>query len=275
MFGVEPDLLCARCASGVRQRMQVRFRPVAKDRAPIATVVCVGIAVLLALATELMWPMRGTKPRPGWLLLLYQTQDVWAGEVWRHVTSMFLHGGWVHLVFNGMALWSIGRIFEATWGALAMLGLLILTGIAGASLEFIAHQSSSVGLSGGILGLCGFLIALRHRHPVAAAVMHPGNVKYVLVFVVVCIVASLANVFNIANWAHGGGLGLGFLIGHASLDPRRRILVPLCGLLAVGLMVASIFLAFGSVQVTRDGGANWERIPRMEWREIWLKQNGR
>ena len=67
MFGVEPDLLCPRCASGVRSRMQVRVRKHMSDRRPIVTLVAIGIAAALFVLDEFVYPnptLRATLPQP-------------------------------------------------------------------------------------------------------------------------------------------------------------------------------------------------------------------
>ena len=267
MFGVEPDLLCARCASGVRRRMHVRFRPLAREGAPHGTVACLALAASLFVAAHMIWPAAPGRMRPDWLGALYQDEGIWRGAVWKHLTSMFLHGGWIHIIFNGFALWSIGRIVESRWGTWPMLGLLLLTGLAGASLEFLVHASSSVGLSGGILGLCGFLIAQRRTDPVAGAVMHEGNVRYILGFVAACAIATTLGLLNIANWAHGGGLATGWGFGWALTQRRQLAWLSAAAALCLLVAVASVFVALGDVRMTN--GETWSRA---QWRQEWLRQ---
>ena len=276
MFGVEPDLRCEDCAAGVRKRMHVRYRPLAKEHLPRATAACLAVAVALFLADHMFWPPRADKPQPAWLAALNQDWDIWLGAVWKHLTSMFLHGGILHILFNGFVLYGVGRVVEQRWGTGVFLGLLVLTGMAGQAGEFIAHDARAVGLSGGILGLIGFLIAYRRHDALAGAVMHPGNVRFVLIYVVGCAVATLAGLINIANWAHGVGLGLGWLFGLASLHAQRRLLVPAVALLGAAIVVLSVFVAFGdggSLITRADGTTRSEVLPRTELRRQWIQQN--
>lgn len=86
------------------------------------------------------------------------------GEWWRLVTAVFLHGGLLHLLFNGMALASLGPTIEAAIGSRRLLVLFVATG----ALSFvpsllIALQRRSVGASGAIFGLIGFGIVHARR----------------------------------------------------------------------------------------------------------------
>jgi len=249
--------------------MQVRYRPLERDHVPRATALCLAVAAILFVCTDLLWAPKPGVSQPAWLLALYQSQAIWAGAVWKHLTSMFLHGGFIHVIFNSMALWVIGRAVERSWGTPAFLAILVATGMAGGAVEFAAHPASAVGLSGGILGLCGFLMARRKDHPTARAVMHDGNVRFLLIYVVACVVLTQMGRLHIANWAHGAGLGTGFLIGLASKHAKRKLLVPLAGLLCVALVVASVFLAFGEVTLEKSGEA-WSR---QQWRTYWLENH--
>lgn len=79
------------------------------------------------------------------------------------VTSMFLHGGWLHLAFNMHFLWIFGNNVEDLLGHARYLGFYILTGLLGlATHVFIAPDSiiPTVGASGAISGVMGaYLVA--------------------------------------------------------------------------------------------------------------------
>lgn len=266
MFGVEPDLLCETCAEGVRKRMHVRFRPLEKEHLPRATAACLAIMAVVFVCTDLIWRWGPGVERPAWLLALYQDETIWTGAVWKHLTCIFLHGGWWHVLMNAGALWWLGRPIEARFGTLTFLGLLVATGVAASAGEWIM-SGGGVGMSGAIFGLAGFLIARRRFDPTAATLMHDGAVRWVLGWGLLCVVLTMANILNIGNWAHGVGLATGFGFGWATGQPARKLLVPAVALVCVGLVVASVFLAFGEVPLT-----NGEVIPRADWREIWLQR---
>lgn len=268
MFGVEPDLLCPRCASGVRKRMQVRVRTIRPDRPPIVTALCLGIALVLFVMTDFVYKNPGS--RPAWLQALYQDGHVWMGEVYRHLTCIFLHGGWWHILMNGMAIWFLGRIVEAGWGHLVMAGLMVATGMAASAAQWIA-TGSAVGLSGALFGLCGFLWAQRRHHPFAAAVMNERMIRWILTMLVLGILLSVTKTMPIGNWAHGAGLVSGGLIGLAAAHRRRIPLLVGCGVLIAALVVLSIDYYFPNAEVEITNGQTWTRE---RWREYWFRHYG-
>ena len=82
-----------------------------------------------------------------------------AGEWWRLVASMFLHGSWLHLLLNGYALFVLGRNVEAFYGRWKLLALFLGSGIAGGVASGLLPNPPSVGASGGIFGVFGVLSA--------------------------------------------------------------------------------------------------------------------
>jgi rhomboid protease GluP len=136
------------------------------------------------------------------------------GQWWRLVTSMFLHGGLVHIMFNMFALWQVGRLVERMFGSARFLGLYMIAGVCGslASVLWNPHVNS-VGASGAIFGIIGGLLAFIRRPDSGVP---PTIVKDLR--------GSLSGflLFNIAaglvyphtdNAAHIGGLAGGYVAG--------------------------------------------------------------
>lgn len=74
------------------------------------------------------------------------------------ITSMFLHGGWLHLIGNMWFLWIFGDNVEDRVGHLRYLFLYLLSGLAGAVLQLLMSADSTVpnlGASGAIAGIMG------------------------------------------------------------------------------------------------------------------------
>ncbi|MGH9336082.1 MAG: rhomboid family intramembrane serine protease, partial [Vicinamibacteria bacterium] len=83
---------------------------------------------------------------------------VFRGEWWRLVSSMFVHIGFLHLVFNMWCLWSLGNIAERMFGNVTFLCLYLLSGIGGALASLVWHpQVVSAGASGAVFGVAGGL----------------------------------------------------------------------------------------------------------------------
>lgn len=99
-------------------------------------------------------------------------------------TSMFMHGGWMHLLGNMLYLWIFGDNIEASLGHKRYLVFYLLCGVAAALAQGVAAPASDipmVGASGAISGVLG-----------AYLVLHPrANIR---VFVVLIIYVTIINV---------------------------------------------------------------------------------
>jgi membrane associated rhomboid family serine protease len=82
------------------------------------------------------------------------------------LTSMFLHGGWGHLLGNGLFLWVFGNNVEDSMGRLRFLVFYVLCGLAAAGLQVALQPASPVpmvGASGAIAGVLGGYLVLYPR----------------------------------------------------------------------------------------------------------------
>ena len=84
--------------------------------------------------------------------------DAIAGRLYTLLTSMFLHGGWIHLIGNMLFLWVFGRNVEDLIGSARYAGFYILCGLAAAVVQVITNPYSrvpTIGASGAIAGVMG------------------------------------------------------------------------------------------------------------------------
>lgn len=133
------------------------------------------------------------------------------GEWWRTITTGLMHGNIIHIFFNGMALYSLGRVVVALvkWWLLAFVFLFTVVTGSLASL-YLGSGPVSVGASGGILGVLGFLLVVTHKF----RGMLPNYLQASLIqsTIVVSIFGFLGATF-IDNAAHAGGFLGGIVIG--------------------------------------------------------------
>ncbi len=133
------------------------------------------------------------------------------GEWWRIVTTGLMHGSVIHIVFNGMALYTLGRVLVALVSPAFLSFVFLFTVVTGslASL-WLGSGVPSVGASGGILGCLGFLLVVTQKFKKEL----PGYLQASLIqsTLVVAIFGALGNQF-IDNAAHGGGLLGGIVLG--------------------------------------------------------------
>jgi membrane associated rhomboid family serine protease len=143
------------------------------------------------------------------------------GEWWRLVTAMFLHGGWLHVGLNGVALWMFGAAVERVWGWWRMLTVFLLGGAAGNLLSAAAQRVDlAVGASAGVFALVGaFAVTVwRLRSPWFAALRSR----------LLPLLAGLVAVDFLIGWrepvvdnlAHVGGFAAGVALA-VWLCPRR------------------------------------------------------
>jgi membrane associated rhomboid family serine protease len=133
------------------------------------------------------------------------------GQWWRLLTSVFLHGGLMHLLANMYGLFYIGSILEPLLGKTRFLGAYLICGII-ASLASIGwyEETVSVGASGAIFGMYGLFLAL-----LLAKIFHPEFAQTFLSSTLIFVGFNLLMGFQggIDNAAHIGGLVSGFAIG--------------------------------------------------------------
>jgi membrane associated rhomboid family serine protease len=86
------------------------------------------------------------------------------GQFWPTlITSMFLHGGWLHIIGNMWFLWIFGDNVEDRFGTLGFLALYLLGGLAAGVLEIFVDPLSrvpSLGASGAIAAVLGAYLVL-------------------------------------------------------------------------------------------------------------------
>lgn len=146
---------------------------------------------------------------------------VMQGQVYRLVTSMFLHGGLDHFFSNMLLLYFLGNILENKVGRIRFAALYMLTGIIGnifsCFYEYITGiQYVSFGASGAVFGLIGMLFYMVIQRDERIKISMPA----MLFMVLYCIDSSFAGE-KINAAAHLGGLLSGMLLMFA-LYPRRK-----------------------------------------------------
>jgi len=167
----------------------------------------------------------------------------WAGfpvdDYWPFLTSMFLHGGWAHIIGNMWTLWIFGDNVEDRMGHSRFLAFYLLMGIAaGVTHQFINADSTlpTVGASGAIAGVLGayFVLFPLSRIIVLFPVLfwpfffELPAVMYLFFWFLMQLFGGTAalvrpgNQGGIAWWAHVAGFGAGVALHRFFLLPRRR-----------------------------------------------------
>lgn len=143
------------------------------------------------------------------------------GEYWRLFTSMFLHIGLWHLLFNGYALVILGTELERLLGWGRFLAIYILSGLFGSLVSYAFSPYLSAGASGAIFGLIGALAAFFGLHRRALGTWGRSRLANIVFLIVINLLWGFTQTY-IDNWAHLGGLVCGLALGWA-LAPRYRV----------------------------------------------------
>ena len=134
-------------------------------------------------------------------------------EWWRLITAMFLHGGLIHIGFNMMALMQFGPALEEVYGSARYLFLYVVTGAFG-FLVSASMGNYSLGASGALLGLIGLMLAITTKR--GGSYMHELRSRLITSVVILFIFGF--SMRGMDNYAHGGGLAAGFVLGKVFAD---------------------------------------------------------
>ncbi len=155
------------------------------------------------------------------------------------VTSMFLHGGWLHLLGNMWFLWVFGSHIEDAMGSAKFLIFYLISGIASGVVQFIANIGSpipTIGASGAIAGVMGAFLILYPRARVVTLIFIvffittfelPAAFMLIYWFAIQVLsglgsLSSVSQAQGIAWFAHVGGFVAGILLVRIFASNRPR-----------------------------------------------------
>jgi rhomboid protease GluP len=179
---------------------------------PVTTLLLVAIAVCFALQLFVPGVTEAGVNNP---LALH-------GEPWRLVTSMFLHGGWLHILLNSWALYQLAGLFEVLLGSSRLLLVYFVSGIAGSIASVLWTHLPSLGASGAIFGVLGALIAFLGRRRERLTPQAKSLLMQLVFWAGLNVFLGMSSPM-IDNAAHLGGCAAGLVIGFF-LEERPRYL---------------------------------------------------
>jgi len=172
------------------------------------------------------------------------------GQWWRLVTSLFLHFGVLHLLFNMWVLSDVGRLVERLVGHTGIAMGYLISGFVGSVTSLLWHDATvSAGASGAVFGvfgmLLGFMVFQRNSVPIQIAKEHRSQA---LAFVAFNVLFGFSIPW-IDQAAHLGGFAAGFLCGlvlNGDLNDavvrrsRRNWILGMSGLVVAALAVMQL-----------------------------------
>jgi membrane associated rhomboid family serine protease len=203
-----------------------------RNSTPAITLVIIAVNVLCFLV-ELSYPVY-LRDRfiAHWALIPDQFRPV------SLITSMFLHGGWLHLIGNMWFLWIFGSHIEDAMGSAKFLLFYLIAGVASALVQTFINFGSpipTIGASGAIAGVMGAFLVLYPRVRIVTLVFIvvfittielPAAIMLIYWFALQIFsglgsLASISRAQGIAWFAHVGGFLAGILLVRAFSGNRR------------------------------------------------------
>jgi membrane associated rhomboid family serine protease len=156
------------------------------------------------------------------------------------ITSIFLHGGWMHILGNALFFWVFGNNIEDSMGPGRFLAFYLICGLAAAGAHILVQPGSpipTVGASGAIAGILGAYLVLYPRVRVNMLFIFVIFIKIIplpawvvlLYWFVVQVLSGWSQLTplrpevssGVAVWAHVGGFLAGMALIKVFEDPRR------------------------------------------------------
>lgn len=133
---------------------------------------------------------------------------VLSGDIYRLITSAFLHGNIIHLLVNMYSLWIIGKEVENYLGKIKFLIIYFLSAVMGSLFSIVFLENSiSIGASGALFGLMGSLLYFGYHYRLY---LSNALTNQIIPIIVINLLFGFS-ISGIDNAAHIGGLIGGYL----------------------------------------------------------------
>ena len=161
--------------------------------------------------------------------------SVYRGELWRTISPIFYHYGPFHIVFNMMWLVYFGRMIEGRYGTVTMAMIVVFSAIVSNVLQCVvpAEVGGSApafvnnlmitqlgGMSGVNYALFGFIWFRMLYDPYSRMQLSQMTIIIMIGYLFYCMLSPQVGSLmgesgggTVANWAHGGGMVMGLLLG--------------------------------------------------------------
>jgi membrane associated rhomboid family serine protease len=176
-------------------------------------------------------------------------------QPWTVITYMFLHGDFMHILFNMLGLLFFGPRVEMRLGGKHFLGLYVTSGLAGALLSFINPGTAIIGASAGVFGVFLAFAYFWPREPIYIWGVLPVQARWMVVGMTVLSLAGGLGFAadGVAHFAHLGGYLGGFV--YLKLLERRT-------------QAAATFTRITAPVIHSGDIDRWRSIPRESLHEV-------
>lgn len=189
-----------------------RMRILGENKGAVETLIAANILAFIIALINRQWLYEKFALQPSTVF----------AKPWTVISSMFLHAGFGHLIFNMIALFFFGLYLERVVGEENFVRVYLIGGVLASvayvftSLAFGIPQPYvyAVGASGAVFAVMGALAVLRPNITVLVYFLFPMPLYVLMIlYVIISVPALLHPIGNVAHNAHLGGLVAGYLFG--------------------------------------------------------------
>lgn len=137
-------------------------------------------------------------------------KEIRRGEIWRLITPVFLHFGFLHIIFNLLWLKDLGKVLEHKGGPIFFGVFFIIAAILSNFAQYLTFGPKFGGMSGVVYGFLGLLWMNSTFNSRSEISLPKHDVNMMIVWFLLCMAGLIG---NIANMAHGVGLTVGMIFG--------------------------------------------------------------
>ncbi len=155
------------------------------------------------------------------------------GQYWRLISPVFLHGNILHILFNMLWLWLLGKMCEMRMRPSRYLLLMLIVGIISNTCQYLMSGPFFLGYSGVITGLAGYIWVRQKKAPWEGYPLPKSTLLFLLIFIfgmaalgVLDFVLQKNGVkfipMRLANTAHIAGFITGSLLAFVPYFHKRK-----------------------------------------------------
>ncbi len=161
-------------------------------------------------------------------------QQILSGQVWRVFTPVLLHGGFLHILFNMLWLFLLGKQVEERLKKWQYLVITVVIAIVSNTCQYLMSGPFFIGYSGVICGLAGFIWMRQRLAPWEGYPLPNSALIFLGVFILAMVGLQLVSFFmthfelgnfpiSIANTAHISGALSGLVLGRVPFLAKGKI----------------------------------------------------
>ena len=189
----------------------------------IAASVAVAVASRLGTNERVLQPLVMSEQQPtadGGFTYVKGLPEVRRGQLWRLLTPMFIHFGFIHILFNMLWLKDLGGMIEHRQGSLVLALLVVATSLATNLAQYAWAGPMFGGMSGVVYGLLGYVWLRGRFDPACGYRISRTIVIWMGAWLLICMSGWVGPV---ANAGHAGGLAMGAVWGFLSSGKLSRM----------------------------------------------------